>query len=142
MIRSVFRTVVAALSCSGVLFVSAGSGWAQSPTATATGAGGGWRGEWVSETKGHHGPMRARVRPLDNGDYRVRYTGRFAGIIPFVYPATMHRVGEGATGEVFLTNTTRIPFFGTFHADAVLTDNTFDSQFTSRRESGRFTLRR
>jgi hypothetical protein len=114
----------------------AGSAAAQSP------AGKGWRGEWVSETTGHRGPLKANVRPLANGDYRVRYSGRFAKIIPFYYPATMRNVGTGPNGEIYLTNTTRMPFFGTFHADAVLTGTTFDSQYTSKRDSGRFTLSR
>lgn len=109
---------------------------AQSPS------GKGWRGEWVSDTSGHQGPLRANVKPLSNGDYRVRYAGRFAGIVPFFYPVTMHNNGTGSSGEVYLTNTSRLPFFGTFHADAVLTDSTFDSQFTSKKDSGRFILRR
>jgi hypothetical protein len=114
----------------------AGSAVAQSP------AGRGWKGEWVSETTGHRGPLKANVKPLANGDYRVRYSGRFAKIIPFYYPATMRNVGTGPNGEIYLTNTTRMPFFGTFHADAVLTETTFDSHYTSKRDSGRFMLSR
>ncbi len=114
----------------------AASACAQSPD------GRGWKGEWVSETTGHHGPLKANVRPLSNGDYRVRYSGRFAKVIPFYYPATMRNAGTGPNGEIYLTNTTRMPFFGTFHADAVLTGTTFDSQYTSKRDSGRFTLSR
>lgn len=105
-------------------------------------AGGGWRGEWVSETSGHHGPLRANVRPLANGDFRVRYTGRFAKVIPFYFATTMQYSGTGPAGEIYLTNTTRIPLFGTFHADAVLTETTFDSHYSSKKDAGRFELRR
>jgi hypothetical protein len=113
-----------------------GSAAAQTPS------GGGWRGEWVSETTGHRGPLAASVKPLANGDVRVRYWGRFLKVVPFTYAVTMHRTGTGEAGEVFLTNTSKLMFFGSFTADAVLTEHSFESRYNSKKDRGRFSLRR
>lgn len=113
-----------------------GSATAQTPS------GGGWRGEWVSESTGHRGPLAANVKPLPHGDVRVRYWGRFLKVVPFYYAVTMHRTGTGESGEMLLTNTSKLMFFGTFTADAVLTENSFESRYTSKKDNGRFSLRR
>jgi hypothetical protein len=103
-------------------------------------AGDRYTGEWVSDTTGHRGPMRASVS--SNGAYyTVRYTGRFAGIVPFTYRAPMTVVGQDGDA-VFLAAERRLPGFGTFRTDATLTPGSFDATYSSRRDRGRFNLSR
>jgi hypothetical protein len=99
-----------------------------------------YAGRWVSETSGHSGPMRATITP-GPGVYTVRYTGRFAGIVPFTYRAPMTVVGTSGDA-VFLAAERRLPGFGTFRTDATLTPASFDAAYSSRRDRGRFTLSR
>jgi hypothetical protein len=99
-----------------------------------------WSGYWQSDANGHRGPLRATVRPAASG-YEVRFTGRFAKVIPFTY--RQHLDVTGTSGEaVFLSATRRLPLFGTFRTDAVATPTTFDATFRSGTDGGRFVLGR
>jgi hypothetical protein len=99
-----------------------------------------WVGQWSSDANGHHGPLRATLIPSATG-YDARFTGRFALVVPFVYRTRLDVVGT--SGEaVFLAAERRIPLFGTFRTDAVVTPWGFDAAFRSGRDSGRFTLTR
>jgi hypothetical protein len=106
-------------------------------------AGGGWSGQWVSDKNGHSGPMHAKISTTPAGDYRVAFRGRFWGVVPFRYTATLAPVGTGSNGEVYLAGDKRLGFgLGTFSTTAVATPTTFDAEFHSKRDNGRFTLRR
>ncbi|MBN9120128.1 MAG: hypothetical protein J0I06_13345 [Planctomycetes bacterium] len=100
-----------------------------------------WSGYWVSDTNGHHGPLHAKFKQLDCDTYKVTYRGRFAVVIPFRYTTTMDVVGTGA-GVAILAAEKPLGPFGTFRTTATATGTTFDATFTSRRDSGRFVLRR
>jgi hypothetical protein len=120
-----------ALTC---LLLLASSAAAQPPV------GGRWVGEWASDANGHRGPLRVVVTPAGDG-FDVRFSGRFAKVIPFAY--RQHLTAVGASGDaVFLTADRRLPLFGTFHLDATLTPTAFDARYAAGRETGRFTLRR
>jgi hypothetical protein len=98
-----------------------------------------WVGQWTSDG-GHRGPLRANLTTTPTG-YTATFAGRFAGVVPFVYRTPLHAIG--ASGDaVFLTAERRLPLFGTFRTDAVVTPMTFDATFRSGRDSGRFTLTR
>lgn len=99
-----------------------------------------WAGQWSSETDGHHGPLRATLIPTAGG-YDARFTGRFATVIPFVFRSHLDVVGFDGEA-VFLTAERRIPLFGTFRTDAVVTPWRFDATFRSGKDAGRFTLTR
>jgi hypothetical protein len=99
-----------------------------------------WAGYWQSDANGHRGPLRATVLPAGSG-YDVRFSGRFAKVIPFVY--RQHLDVTGTSGDaVFLSADRRIPLFGTFHTDAVVTPTYFDATFRSGKDGGRFVLSR
>lgn len=100
-----------------------------------------WSGYWVSDKNGHTGPLNATFKPLDANTYKVTYRGRFAKVIPFRYSTTMDVVGAGE-GVAVLAAEKRLGPFGTFRTTATATDSAFDATFTSRRDSGRFVLRR
>jgi hypothetical protein len=99
-----------------------------------------WTGYWSSDVNGHRGPLRATVSPSQSG-YDVRFSGRFARVIPFVYRTHLDVVG--AVGEATLLSAERrIPLFGTFRTDAAVTPTSFDATFRSRKDGGRFVLTR
>ncbi|HEY1188742.1 MAG TPA: hypothetical protein VGE74_13895 [Gemmata sp.] len=100
-----------------------------------------WSGYWVSDTNGHTGPLHARFTPKGAGAYRVTYHGRFAKVIPFRYSTTMDVIGHG-DGVVVLSAEKPLGPFGTFRTTATATGTSFDATFNSRRDSGRFVLRR
>jgi hypothetical protein len=98
-------------------------------------------GSWISDKNGHNGPLKAKFQQLDCDTYKVTFRGRFALVIPFRYTTTMDVVGAG-DGIAALTAEKRLGPLGTFRMTATATDTTFDATFTSRRDSGRFVLRR
>lgn len=99
-----------------------------------------WVGQWSSDANGHRGPLRATLTPTATG-YDARFAGRFALVVPFVYRTHLDVVGSGGEA-VFLAAERRVPLFGTFRTDAVVTPWGFDATFRSGRDSGRFTLTR
>ena len=100
-----------------------------------------WSGYWVSDTNGHTGPLHAKFKPHGPDAYKVTYRGRFAVVIPFRYTTTMDVVGRG-DGFVVLSAEKPLGPFGTFRTTATATDTNFDATFSSRRDNGRFVLRR
>jgi hypothetical protein len=99
-----------------------------------------WSGYWISDSNGHRGPLRAIVFPSPTG-YDVRFSGRFAHVIPFVYRQHLNVVGTSGDA-VILSAERRIPFFGTFRTDVVALPNQFDATFRSGKDCGRFVLSR
>jgi hypothetical protein len=113
--------------------------FAQEPTGIA---GGGWRGEWISDKNGHHGPMRAFVRPIGPSEYRVWFAGRFAYVIPFAYPARL-TVTSTTPDSVTLEGAQNLgPGLGQFHTQMHATPTHLDARFSAKRDSGRFVLSR
>jgi hypothetical protein len=125
----------AALAMCFLVFFSTNS-WAAPPELT-----GQWSGYWVSEHSGHSGPLRGKFVPLDAETYRVRFSGRFARVIPFVYSTKMHVSASG--DDVLVLNARQnLGPFGTFQTTATATATDFNATFTSRADTGRFVLTR
>lgn len=99
---------------------------------------GAYRGGWSSATTGHHGPMRVRLRETHHGEYRAVFAGRFAGVIPFVYGATLTPTGHPG----HYVSAKRLPLMGTYEMSAVITPYHFNAQYTSRRDFGQFNMTR
>jgi hypothetical protein len=103
---------------------------------------GDWSGYWISSKNGHHGPLRATFTCVGDNCYRVRFKGRFAKIIPFRYRTTMTITGVG-DGVATLVASRRLgPVLGTFAMTAVATPTTFEAEFSSKNDCGRFVLTR
>lgn len=99
-----------------------------------------WVGRWSSDANGHSGPLRASLSPTATG-YTATFAGRFAGVIPFVYRTPLDVVAT--SGEVvYLSAERRLPLFGTFRTDAVVSPYAFDATFRSGKDTGRFTMGR
>ncbi|MEL6107699.1 MAG: hypothetical protein AAFU85_16855 [Planctomycetota bacterium] len=107
--------------------------------AQATEPVGRWRGSWTSLSSGHRGPLRARVRPIDANTYRALFAGRFAGVVPFVYPSTLQRV-PGSSAR-FQTST-RLPLLGEYRMTAYVSNHRFFARYSSKRDQGVFDLSR
>ena len=83
--------------------------------ADAASPAGKWRGGWTSQSTGHAGTLGARIRVTGPDSYRAMFYGRFAKVIPFVYPAKLHRVPGSCD---CYTSTTRLPLLGTYRMSA------------------------
>ncbi|MAI74368.1 MAG: hypothetical protein CMM01_26205 [Rhodopirellula sp.] len=112
---------------------------ATSPTSSAASPTGKWRGSWNSGATGHSGPLKARVRQVDHDTYRALFVGRFAGIIPFAYPARLDRV-SGTENQY--TSSQRLPLLGTYRMNATVTNSHIRAKFQGGRDSGTFNLSR
>jgi len=86
-----------------------------------------WRGNWSSQSTGHQGPMRARVRQIDQHTYRALFVGRFAGVVPFVYPAKLERVPGYCD---YYRSSQRLPLLGTYQMNATITPHRFHATFS------------
>ncbi len=100
---------------------------------------GNWRGFWSSRSTGHQGPLRARVRQTSPDTYRAVFVGRFAGVVPFVYPAKLERVP--GTCHCY-TSSQRLPLMGTYRMTATVTPGRFHATFRSRKDHGTFDMSR
>lgn len=103
------------------------------------GVAGRWQGNWTSAATGHSGPLRASITPLPNGDYRAIFAGRFAKVIPFVYPARLSSV-PGAPGQY--TSSQRLPLMGTYSMTASISSHIFHADFRGRKDAGTFRMTR
>ncbi len=112
---------------------------ATAPTSSAASPTGKWRGSWNSGATGHSGPLKARVRQVDQNTYRALFVGRFAGVIPFAYPARLNRV---AGTENQYTSRQRLPLLGTYQMNATVTNSRIRATFQGGRDSGTFNLTR
>lgn len=113
-------------------------GCLQMQPAVAQGASGVYRGGWQSSTTGHRGPMNVRLRQQSNGEYRALFTGRFAGVIPFVYRAKL--APTGVPGH--FVSERQLPLMGTYRMSAVIGPGGFYASYTSRKDVGSFQMRR
>lgn len=120
-----------------LLLFAAATTAAQPPDLT-----GRWSGRWESAKNGHSGPIRARFTKLSDDQYRVRFTGRFAVVIPFCYSMTMNVVGT-EPDLLILGGTHRLgPIFGTFGYSGTATHTHFDAKFTAKTDLGKFVMTR
>ncbi|MCO8122285.1 hypothetical protein NHH03_11090 [Stieleria sp. TO1_6] len=98
-----------------------------------------WGGSWSSQSTGHQGALRARIRQVDSNTYRALFAGRFAKVIPFVYPAKLQRVpGTCNTYQ----SSTRLPLMGEYRMTATVSEHHFHATFQGRKDRGVFEMSR
>ncbi|MCI0376509.1 MAG: hypothetical protein L0215_02765 [Gemmataceae bacterium] len=101
-----------------------------------------WSGSWVDCNSGHSGPLRALFCRCGVDTYRVTFTGRFCGVIPFRYNVTLAVTGKEGEKDI-LSGESRVGIlFGTFSYRAEATDTDFVAEFSSCRYQGKFVLKR
>lgn len=98
-----------------------------------------WRGHWSSQATGHSGVLRARIRQVDANTYRALFSGRFAKIVPFIYPAKLQRI-PGTWNQY--QSRTRLPLLGEYRMTATVGENQFHARFQGRRDGGVFQMQR
>ena len=103
----------------------------------AGGPSGRWVGTWSSSSTGHNGPLRATIRQVDNDTYRAMFAGRFAKVVPFVYPAKLDRVP--GTCNCFQSST-RLPLMGEYRMTAKISSGQFRATYHSKRDVGEFRM--
>lgn len=110
--------------------------------ASAVDLSGCWTGSWQSCTTGHSGVLRARFTKCGATQYRVDFSGRFCRLLPFRYSVTLDVV-EDCGDRVTLAGSSYLGrLFGTFGYTATADGGTFSAQYTSKKDDGRFDLRR
>ena len=98
-----------------------------------------WRGSWSSQSTGHTGALRARIRQTGPDTYRAVFAGRFAVVVPFVYPAKLKRVP--GTCDCY-QSTQRLPIVGTYQMTAHISPHRFYARFQSKKDVGTFDMSR
>ena len=98
-----------------------------------------WRGGWSSQSTGHHGPLRARIRQTGPDSYRAVFAGRFALVVPFIYSAKLERVP--GTCHCY-RSAKRLPLLGTYEMTAQVSSSRFYANFKSKKDVGVFDLSR
>ena len=100
-----------------------------------------WLGNWVSYKNGHNGPLNAQFRPINGNQYRATFTGRFAKVIPFRYRMKMQV--QGRSGDtIYFGGSRSMLIFGRFDYQACATPDQFVATYRSRRDRGRFEMRK
>ena len=98
-----------------------------------------WRGGWHSGSTGHKGTLRARIRQTGPTTYRAMFAGRFAVVVPFVYPAKLSKVPGSCD---CYTSSTKLPLLGTYRMTAQVSDHRFYATFQGKKDRGTFDMSR
>jgi hypothetical protein len=109
---------------------------AAAPAASPTGK---WRGAWSSQSTGHTGALRARIRQTGPDTYRAIFAGRFAMVVPFIYSAKLERVP--GTCDCYRSRQ-RLPIAGTYQMTAHVSPHRFYARFQSKKDVGTFDMSR
>ena len=110
--------------------------------ASATDLSGCWSGYWQSCTTGHEGPLNAVFSKCGDGRYQVAFSGRFFKIFPFRYSVDLSVASDDGQTVTLAGNSYLGRLFGTFTYRASATAASFNSNYTSSRDAGKFVLRR
>ncbi|MEZ5945023.1 MAG: hypothetical protein R3C18_26860 [Planctomycetaceae bacterium] len=101
-----------------------------------------YQGTWSSNCNGHHGLLSAHVRPQSCNTYRVRFSGTFLGVVPFMYSVPMTATGNTADGGTALYGESKLPLFGDFKCYGNMNGNCFTARYISGRDQGQFVMQR
>ena len=101
-----------------------------------------YSGTWKSNTTGHQGTLRVRVLEQGSSTYRVRFTGTFLGVVPFMYSTPMTVTGRTPDGGVMLYGQSNLPIFGDFRSQAYMNGGQFTATYSSARDQGQFNMLR
>lgn len=115
------------LAIVSILVSAERSSHAQSPA-------GRWRGEWTSGSTGHHGPMRASIRPQSDGTYSARFSGRFFVVIPFTYRVDMVPASPGSNRLV--ADKKLGPIMGSYRMQTHFGSQSMSGQFQAAGDKG------
>jgi hypothetical protein len=101
-----------------------------------------WKGEWRSESTGHHGPMRANIQPRADGTYQARFTGRFAVVVPFVYGVTLQPAYDANGNQILMADKKLGPVLGGYRMQAQTMGGQLQGSFQAAGDTGSVRMRR
>ena len=101
-----------------------------------------WKGNWISESNGHKGPLQARITRKNDSEYRAVFRGRFFVVIPFRYATNLRIIEENGQQVILYASSNLGPFLGTFEATTRADNENFNSTFQAKDDRGQFNLRR
>jgi hypothetical protein len=101
-----------------------------------------WRGEWRSGSTGHHGPMRAVIKPTADGTYQARFTGRFALVIPFAYRVQLQPQLDYNGNTILTAEKPLGPLLGSYRMSAQATGNGLYGSFQAAGDNGSIRMQR
>ncbi len=101
-----------------------------------------YRGEWRSNSNGHHGPMRAVVQPRTDGTYQARFTGRFALVIPFAYKVTLQPMQDEFGNTILTANKPLGPILGSYQMTAQANECGLNGNFQAAGDNGSIQMNR
>ena len=126
----------------GTLLIVALALFAAPAPTQASDPAGVWTGEWTSIDSGHHGPIKAHLRQVDDCTYRACFCGRFLHVVPFAYSVPMTVVGRSSSGATVLSAQSWLPGFGDFTCRATVSGCHFNACYVSPKDRGRFVMTR
>lgn len=101
-----------------------------------------WKGQWVSQSTGHRGPMRVVISPTSNGTYQARFTGRFAAVIPFAYRAELIPQTT-PDGRLILTSSKKLgPILGSYQMQTQVSGGILSGDFQAAGDRGSIQMQR
>jgi hypothetical protein len=133
-IASVRRARLLTLGLSALLFVSFAH------VASATDLSGSWSGQWYSCCSRHHGPLKASFCKVDDTSYEVSFKGRFFKVLPFRYSVTLNVVSDDGQTVKLAGSNYLGRMFGTFSYQATATETSFEADYFSCKDNGRFEM--
>ena len=100
-----------------------------------------WTGSWHSETTGHHGPIKAKIRIDEEGNMVALFRGRYAKFLPFWYRTTLE-LSVQEDGMHYVTQHDLGKRWGIFTLDAYWEGDTLKAHYKSPDDTGGFVLTR
>ena len=101
-----------------------------------------YRGQWRSDSNGHHGPMRAVVQSRTDGTFQARFTGRFALVIPFAYKVTLQPTQDGFGNTYLTANKPLGPILGSYQMEAQANEFGLNGSFQAVGDNGSIRMNR
>ena len=101
-----------------------------------------WRGRWYSQRTGHSGPVRAHITPVGEGRYEAKFSGRFAGVIPFAYRTPMVATSFDGATTTLVASKKLGPLLGSYQMQAIQVGDQFQASFTAGKDTGSFQMNR
>jgi hypothetical protein len=101
-----------------------------------------WSGSWNSDRCRHHGPMCATFTKINESQYCVHFRGRFFKIMPFRYTVVLDVVAEDDETTQLSGSSYLGRVFGTFTYSATATATSFNANYSSCKDWGRFCMTR
>lgn len=113
-----------------------------------SGLPGRWKGEWRSDSNGHHGELRCIITEDESGTLHARYRARYGWFFTFEYdmPMTAERIADDEKGgrAYRFSASADLGWLagGVYAYEGTVRGDVFHSTYTSSGDRGTFEMRR